>query len=61
MIEVKKVRGENKIQPIVLNQHQYMAIKKLGYDPTEFLNKYICSIAKKRKWAWYFEKKAGEK
>jgi hypothetical protein len=61
MIEIKKVRGENKIQPIFMRQHEYEAIIMMGYDPKEFLEKLICHTAKKRRWTWYFEKKASEK
>jgi len=60
MIEIKKVRGENKIQPIFMRQHEYEAIISLGYDPKEFLKKLIRHTAKKRRWAWYFEQKGNQ-
>ena len=61
MIKVQKVRGENKIKPISMSIHEYNVAKKMGLTPTEFINKYVKAIAKKRRWTWYFEKKASAK
>ena len=60
MIEVKKVRGQNAIKPIRLNQGQYMALVNMGEDPTKFINKLVAQVAKKRRWTWWFAKQANK-
>ena len=57
MIEVKKVRGENKLHPIRLSYSQVAYIESTGQRIEDFLNQYITAIAKKRKWSWFFKEK----
>ena len=57
---VRKVRGENKIYPIKITQVEFDIAKKLGIKLEEFVKKYLVTIAKQRKWKWFFEKKARE-
>ena len=57
MIEVKKVRGENKIHPIRLSYSQCAYIESTGHTIEDFLNQYLAVIAKKRKWSWFFKEK----
>ena len=57
---VRKVRGQNKLCPIILSKVEYEIIKKLGVPVEDYLNEYIRMIAKERRWKWWFEKQKEE-
>lgn len=64
MIEIKKVRGEQKVAPIKVTYPQMLALthlaKKRGKMVEELLEALILATAKKRKWKWYLERKNGD-
>ena len=59
MIIVRKVRGQNKLKPVILSPIDVKLIKRHGLRVEEFVKDYVRMIAKKRRWKWYFEKEKG--
>ena len=53
---VRKVRGQNKLHPIILTKVEYELIKRLGVSIEDYVNEQVKMIAKKRKWTWWFER-----
>lgn len=60
-MQIRKIRGENKIAPIRLSRSECEYAKSLGQTPNEYVQKYVDQIARNRKWGWYFERKKNEK
>ena len=53
---IKKIRGQNKIGPIILTSSEVAVIKKMGVSIERYVKRHIEKVAKQRKWKWYFEK-----
>lgn len=53
---VRKVRGQNKLHPIILTKVEYELIKRLGASVQDYVMEQIKMIAKERRWKWWFEK-----
>lgn len=60
-MKVEKVRGQNKIKPVRMSKIECDVATKLGLKPDEFVKQYVEMVAKKRRWKWFFEKKASER
>lgn len=56
---VRKVRGQNKLKPILLSAAEYAIIKKLGVSLEDYVLEHLALIAKERRWKWWFEKREG--
>ena len=52
---VRKVRGQNKLQPILVTSVEVRIAKKLGVPIAAYVKEYVMQIAKQRRWKWYFE------
>jgi hypothetical protein len=59
-MNVKKVRGKNKIIATISDVEIKIATK-LGLTIQMYVKEYIDAVAKKRKWKWYFDKTKREK
>lgn len=57
VMEVRKVRGQNKIHPIRLSKAEMQICHKLALKPESFIYEYVKMVAKKRRWKWFFEQK----
>jgi hypothetical protein len=55
-MEVRKVRGKNKIGKITLYPSQIDILKKFKIPVDAFVNEHLIITAKQRKWKWFFEK-----
>jgi hypothetical protein len=53
---VQKVRGENRLKPIIMSKVEHDLAVKMGLKPEEFVKQYVLMIAKQRRWKWFFEK-----
>lgn len=58
---VQKVRGENKLKPVKIFEAEYKLAMRLGVPIEEFVKQYIDTIAKQRRWKWWFEQTRGKK
>ena len=56
MMIVRKVRGQNKLHPIILTKVEYELLKRLGVSVEGYINEQIRMVAKQRRWKWWFEK-----
>jgi hypothetical protein len=54
---VRKVRGQNKIDKVILSKGEVEFLKKMGIPLEKFVKEYLLLIAKKRKWKWYLKRK----
>ena len=53
---VRKVRGQNKIDEIIMSRLEYESVKRMGADIQKYVEEQIIRIAKARRWKWYFDK-----
>ena len=60
-MEIRKVRGENRIHPVRMSRVQYELALKLGLKPEEYVKAYLEDTAKRRRWKWFFERKGDTK
>ena len=54
---VTKVRGQDKVDKIILSPSEAEVVKKLGVSLELYVQRQLQMIAKKRRWKWFFEKK----
>jgi hypothetical protein len=54
-MNVRKVRGQNKLKPIILSKEEYDLAMRLGLKIEDFVKEYLKIIAKQRRWKWFFE------
>lgn len=54
---VRKVRGQNKIDKVILLRVEYELAQKLGIPIKQYVKEAVRAVAKKRRWKWYFEEK----
>jgi len=55
---VRKVRGEDKVGKIILSDIEAQLVRKMGIPIETYIKEQLISIAKKRKWKWYFNKES---
>jgi hypothetical protein len=55
---VRKVRGEDKVSKIILSDTEAQLVRKMGIPIETYIKEQLISIAKKRKWKWYFNKES---
>lgn len=55
---VKKVRGEDRVDKIILSRSEYEVCKKMQMHVEIYVRAALLQIAKKRRWKWYLEKHA---
>lgn len=53
---VKKVRGQNKVDKIILLTDEVAFLKKMGIPLEKYVKEALLFIAQKRKWKWYLNK-----
>lgn len=53
---VRKVRGQNKIDKIIISRAEAEVVERLGVNLELYVKTQLIRIAKKRRWHWYFEK-----
>ena len=53
---VRKVRGEDRIEKIILHYWEVEACKKMDMPVELYAKKLLLQIAKKRRWKWYLNK-----
>jgi len=53
---VLKVRGQDKIDKIIVSMIEAKLAKKMGIPLEKYVKTRLVLIAKKRKWKWYFNK-----
>lgn len=53
---VRKVRGQDKIEKIIISRIEYESVIKHGITIEEWIKQMLMMIAKKRKWKWYLNK-----
>jgi len=53
---VTKVRGQEKIDKIIVSRFEVYIAKKMGIPIEKWVKTKLVQIAKKRKWKWYFVK-----
>jgi hypothetical protein len=53
---VRKVRGQNKIDKVILSKGEVEFLKKMVIPFEKFVKEALLLIAKKRKWKWYLKK-----
>ena len=53
---VTKVRGQEKIDKIIVSRFEVDIAKKMGIPIEKWVKTKLVQIAKKRKWKWYFVK-----
>lgn len=56
---IRKVRGQNKVDKIILNRIEYELAKRLGIPIEQYVKEAVQAVAKKRKWKWYFQESIG--
>jgi hypothetical protein len=61
VMNVKKVRGENRIHPIELSESQLQICRVFYIEPEVYIKTLLEQIAKKRRWKWFFEQKENTK
>jgi len=60
-MDIKKVRGENRVHPIKLSDAQMQICRVLYIEPEVYIKTLLEEIAKKRRWKWFFEQKENTK
>ena len=55
-MNVRKIRGRDAIYPVKVSKTEYMLAMRLGLSIEQFVKEYVDSIAKKRRWNWWFAK-----
>lgn len=53
---VTKVRGEDKIDKIIVSRIEAELAHKMGIPLEKYVKTQLVLIAKRRKWKWYFKK-----
>ena len=53
---VRKVRGQNKIDKIILSKTEADVVRRRGISLEEYVKVRLVQIAKKRRWKWFFNK-----
>jgi len=53
---VRKVRGQDKIDKIIVSMIEAKLAHKMGIPLEKYVKTQLVLIAKKRKWKWYFNK-----
>jgi hypothetical protein len=57
-MRVRKVRGQNKVSKMTLDATEVALARKLGIPLETYAKEALISIAKKRRWKWFFKEKA---
>ena len=52
---VRKVRGQNRVGKMTLDPTEVALARKLGIPLETYAKEALISIAKKRKWTWFFK------
>jgi len=64
MLDIRKVRGENKVAPFRITATQMAFFEKIakkrGVTTQDAINNLIANVAKKKRWKWYFERKVNK-
>jgi len=55
-MNVRKVRGQNKVGRIILTPTELIYIKKAELKLEDYIRHTLMIIAKQRRWKWYFDK-----
>lgn len=55
---VRKIRGQDKVGEIILSGIEAQLVRKMGIPIETYIKEQLISIAKKRKWKWYFNKES---
>lgn len=53
---VRKVRGQNKIDKIILSKTEADVVRRRGISLEEYVKVRLVQIAKERRWKWFFNK-----
>ena len=53
---VTKVRGQDKIDKVILSKTEVDILRKMGVPLQVYAKEQLLKIAKKRRWKWYFNK-----
>ena len=53
---VTKVRGQDKVDKIIVSPSEAAAVKKLGVPLKLYVERQLRLIAKRRRWKWFFKK-----
>ena len=53
---VRKVRGQDKIDKVILSKTEVDLLRKMGIPLQVYAKEQLLKIAKKRRWKWYFNK-----
>jgi hypothetical protein len=54
-MRVRKVRGQNKVSKMTLDATEVALARKLGIPLEIYAKEALISIAKKRRWKWFFK------
>jgi hypothetical protein len=54
-MKVRKVRGQNKVGKMTLDATEVALARKLGIPLEIYAKEALISIAKKRRWKWFFK------
>jgi hypothetical protein len=54
---VRKVRGQDKVDKIIMSKSEVDAVRKMGIPIEFYISQQLVFIAKKRKWKWYLKQK----
>jgi hypothetical protein len=60
-MQVRKVRGQDKVGKIILSVTECMMVKKFGIPVEDYVKYELFRIAKQRKWKWYLDKHKDKK
>ena len=55
-VQVRKVRGQDKVGKIILTSFQISLIQKQGISIEDYVKQTLLLIAKKRRWKWYLNR-----
>lgn len=56
---VRKVRGQDKVERIIVSYFETEVCKKMGIPVETWVKQQLLLIAKKRRWKWYLNKEKG--
>ena len=54
-MRVRKVRGQNKVGKMTIDATEVALARKLGIPLEIYAKEALISIAKKRRWKWFFK------
>jgi hypothetical protein len=54
-MRVRKVRGQNRVGKMTLDPTEVALARKLGIPLETYAKEALISIAKKRRWTWFFK------